>query len=93
MRTSSKSIITASLILPLLLVACNRADQSPATGSSASQEKMAKNPSPSPADQMTEKSQPSPADASKNPAASSSSAPSGSGTAPVDQKNEPKKNY
>lgn len=87
MHTSSKSIIIASLVLPLLLVACNRADQSPATGSNASQEKMAKNPS----DQMTEKSQPSPADASKNPAAPSSSAPSAApGAAPADQKTEQK---
>lgn len=87
MRTSSKSIITASLVLPLLLVACDRPQQPP-TGSAPSQEKMAANPSSPPAEQMPEKSPPSPADVSKNPAAPSSPAPST--MPPVDQKNEPK---
>jgi len=88
MRTTSKSIITASLVLPLLLVACNRADQAPTSGSSGiTQEKMA-NPSAPPTNQMKEKSPPSPADASSNPAAPSSSAPSTSAPMPA---NEPKK--
>ena len=83
MRTSSKSIITASLVLPLLLVGCDRPKQPP-TGSAPSQEKQATNPSSPPAEQMPEKS---PADVSKNPAAPPSAAPS---MPPADQKSEPK---
>ena len=39
MRTSSKAIITASFVLPMFLVACDRAERSPTTGSGSSQEK------------------------------------------------------
>ncbi len=81
MPTSSKSIITASLVLPLLLVACDRTEQSPTTGAGSSQEKPAMTPSTSPAD------------LSKNPVAPSSSAPATSEMAPADQKTEPKKGY
>lgn len=86
MRTSSKSIIAASLILPLLLLACDRAEQSPTAPAGTNQQSPAMNPSPSPADQATEKSPPSPADLSRNPAAP----PSTTEPAPVDQKTEPK---
>ncbi|HSG22082.1 MAG TPA: hypothetical protein VLA64_03900 [Azonexus sp.] len=91
MRTRCKSIITASLVLPLLLVACDRPPtQSPSGSSSTSQEKPATSPSVPPVDQTMEKSPPSPADLSRNPAAPSST-PSTTEAAPVDQKNEPKK--
>ena len=93
MRTSSKAIITASFVLPMFLVACDRAERSPTTGSGSSQEKMNTNQSAPPATPLTEKSSPSPADVSKNPMAPSSSAPSTSETAPADQKNEEKKGY
>lgn len=78
MRNSSKSIITASLVLPLLLVACDRADQSPTATSGVGQEKPATNPAP-------------PTDLSKNPAAPSSSSPSVPETPPVSPETEPKK--
>lgn len=88
MSISTKSIITASLVLPLLLVACDRTDKSPTTGSS--QEKSATQPSTSPADPPMGKSPPSPADVSSNPAAPSSSAPSTAETPPAERKSEPK---
>lgn len=94
MRTSSKSIITASLVLPLLLVAaCDRPERSPTTGAGSSQEKMAPPPSTPPATPLTDKSSPAPADLSKNPAAPPASAPAAPGTAPADQQSEPKKGY
>lgn len=89
MRTSNKSIITAALVMPLLLIACDRADQSPTTGSGTTQEKMATNPSAPPVEQTPEKSQPSPADLSRNPVAPSSSTPL---APPADQTTEPKRN-
>lgn len=82
MGIHSKSIITASLVLPLFLMACERSEKSPpATGTS--QDSLAVTPSPPPVDQATEKSPPSPADLSRNPAAPTE-------PAPVDQKTEPK---
>jgi len=91
MRISSKSIVTASLVLPLLLVACERQPpQSPGSSSGVSQEKPAMNPSAPPPEQTTGTSPPSPADLSRNPTAPSAGMPSPTETAPVDRKNEPK---
>lgn len=83
MRTS---IITASLVLPLLLLACDRTEKSP-PAAGTSQQSPAMNPLPPPADQATEKTPPSPADLSRNPAAPPSTPPSTTEPAPVDQKN------
>ena len=54
MRTSSQSIIIASLVLPLLLVGCNRSEKTPATTGS-SQESQAMKPPPQPAAPAMEK--------------------------------------
>lgn len=86
-------IITASLTLPLLLVACNRADHSPTTGSGTSQEKMSTSPSAPPINPPMEKTPPSPADMSKNPMSPPSGAPAAPEKAPADQSSEPKKSY
>lgn len=69
-----KALLAAVIALPLLLLACDRSEQSP-TAANPSQERQATTP-----DSTIEKSPPaagtpSPADVSANPAAPSSSTP------------------
>lgn len=79
----NKTILAASLVLPLLLLACDRADQSP-TSAAPSQERQAMTPSPQ--DKMLESSPPA---AGAPPSAAGSSTDS----SPANQPNEPKKAY
>ena len=89
----NKSILAVSLVLPLLLLGCNRADHSP-TAANPSMEKRASTPSAE--DRMLEK--PAPAAGSPSTTDSSSSAlppkaPDDSAAAPSTPSSEPKKAY
>lgn len=87
----TKTILAASLALPLLVLACNRADQSP-TAANTSPEKQAMS-SPAP-DQTLERSAPpngmpsEPSSPPSTPPNSNSSAPGDGGT-PAQRPNEP----
>lgn len=87
----NKSILAATLALPLLLLACDRAEQSP-TAAVPSQEKQAMTPQ----DKMLQSSPPAagaPASADTSSTAMPPAAPPTDNASPAAQPSEPRKAY
>lgn len=88
----NKSLLAASLVLPLLLLGCNRDEQSP-TAAKPSAEKQASTPSAE--DRMLEKSAPAAGSPSTSDSSSSAMPPKApeDSSSPSTSPSEPKKSY
>lgn len=86
----NKSLLAASLVLPLLLLGCNRDEHSP-TAANPTQERQASTPSAE--DRMLEKSAPAAGTPSPSDSTSPGISPSKVPDEPASSPNEPKKAY